>query len=445
MTLADDTAVREHRSPSLFRMFGQRKMAAMLLLGFASGLPFLLTRDTLQAWLSVEGIDLATLGFVSLISFPYTWKWLWAPFMDRYTPPFMGRRRGWLLLLQVLLMLAIAAMALHDPSKGLRLLSATAIAIAFIGASQDIVFDAYKADALEERELGAGASIGVLGYRVAMLLAGSLGLILADRLSWPTVYLIMAALMLVGIAGTLIAPEPVLRAPPPQTLRDAVVLPFQEFFQRAHAGRAIAILAFIVLYKLGDSFAANMATPLLISEKGLGFTQTDVGVVKNGVGLAATIVGVLAGGTLLAKLGINRSLWLFGILQIVSNLGYYTLSLRGKDYAVMTGAITVENFCAGLGTAAFVAFLLALCNQRFSATQYALLSSLTAAGRDFLASPAGAIADKMGWPGFFLFTVVIGIPGLLLLPIFAPWHRDAPLGAAEHTGEVAEGPVVAER
>jgi MFS transporter, PAT family, beta-lactamase induction signal transducer AmpG len=243
------------------------------------------------------------------------------------------------------------------------------------------------------------------------------------------------------VAGTLLAPEPVLRAPPPQSLTEAARFPFQEFFRRAGAGRAVAILAFIVLYKLGDSFALNMTTPLLISERGLGFTQTDVGVVKNGIGLAATIVGVLAGGALLAKLGINRSLWLFGILQIVSNLGYYLLALRGKDYAVMTGAITVENFCAGLGTAAFVAFLLALCNQRFSATQYALLSSLTAAGRDFLASPAGVIAERTGWANFFLITVLIGIPGLLLLPIFAPWNRDTPLGAAEHTGEVEDRPL----
>lgn len=393
-------------------------MTALLLLGFASGLPLFLTSRTLQAWMTVEGVDLGAIGLFSLVGLPYSLKFLWSPLVDRYVPPFLGRRRGWLVVTQVALILAIAAMSLQNPTQALKLLAVNALVIAFLSASQDIVFDAYRADVLEEREMGAGAAIAVLGYRIALLITGSLALVLADRIPWNTVYLLLSALMLIGLVTTVWAPEPELRDRPPQTLVDAVKLPFIEFFQRSGVMRGVFILVFIVLYKLGDALVNNMATPFLLQT---GFTQTDIGTIQGGMGLLATIVGVLVGGAILSKIGINRSLWVFGGLQAVSNLSYFVLAQVGQNYQLMVLAINIENFCAGLGTAAFVAFLISLCNQRFSATQFALLSSLMAVSRDILVAPAGELAKVTGWSSFFLISLLGALPGLLLLPIFAPW------------------------
>jgi PAT family beta-lactamase induction signal transducer AmpG len=258
----------------------------------------------------------------------------------------------------------------------------------------------------------------ILGYRIAMLVAGALALILADKLPWSSVYLFMAGTMVIGILATLFAPEPK-EISPPSSLADAVILPFQEFFQRQGIIKAILMLAFITLYKLGDALLSNMTTPFLLQT---GFTKTDIGAIQVGMGLIATIVGALAGGSILSAIGINRSLWVFGILQAVSNLAYFFLAYIGQNYQAMVLAINVEQFCGGLGTAAFVAFLMSLCNQRFSATQYALLSSLMAVSRDILAAPGGAIAQSTGWPIFFLITIAAAVPGLLLLPVFAPWN-----------------------
>ena len=394
-------------------------MAALLFLGFASGLPLFLTSKTLQAWMTVEGVDLKSIGLFSLVGLPYSLKFLWSPFLDRFVPPFLGRRRGWLILTQGALLLAIGAMALQNPSQALQLLAINALLIAFLSATQDIAFDAYRTDVLETYEMGAGAAVAVLGYRIALLITGSLALILADRIPWPTVYLLLAVLMAIGMMTALWAPEPELRDRPPESLTDAVTLPFIEFFQRLGAVRGALILVFIVLYKLGDALVNNMSTPFLLKT---GFTQTDIGAIQGGMGLLATIVGVLAGGAVLSKLGINRSLWVFGGLQAVSNLAYLGLSQVGRDYSFMVVAINIENFCAGLGTAAFVAFLMSLCNQRFSATQFALLSSLMAVSRDILVAPAGGIVEAIGWPLFFTLSLVAALPGLLLLPIFAPWN-----------------------
>lgn len=414
------------RRPSALGVFAQPKMAALLLLGFSSGLPLYLTSRTLQAWMTVEGVDLTAIGLFSLVGLPYSAKFLWSPLLDRYVPPFLGRRRGWLVVIQLALLLAIAAMALQNPRHALELLALNALLIAFLGASQDIVFDAYKIDVLEEREMGAGAAVGVLGYRIGLLVTGAAALILADRLPWPTVYLLISTLMLVGLATAQRAPEPVLRARPPETLGEAVRLPFLEFFSRTGAMRGISVLAFIVLYKLGDALAGSMATPFLLQ---IGFSQTDVGAIQGGLGLLATIVGVLAGGGILGRLGINRSLWVFGGVQAVSNLAYFLLAQLGHAYGFMVTAIVIENFSAGLGTAAFVAFLMSLCNPRFSATQFALLSSLNAVSRDLLVAPAGGVVELTGWPSFFLITLLAAIPGLLLLPIFAPWRERSVRGA----------------
>nr|WP_199298954.1 AmpG family muropeptide MFS transporter [Trichocoleus sp. FACHB-46] len=405
-------------------------MAALLLLGFASGLPLFLTSKTLQAWMTVEGVDLKSIGLFSLVGLPYSLKFLWSPILDRFIPPFLGRRRGWLILTQGALLLAIGAMALQNPAQALQLLALNALIIAFFSATQDIAFDAYRTDVLETHEMGAGAAVAVLGYRIALLITGSLALILADRIPWPTVYLLLAVLMAIGMITALWAPEPVLRDRPPDSLADAVRLPFIEFFQRLGAVRGALILVFIVLYKLGDALVNNMSTPFLLKT---GFTQTDIGAIQGGMGLLATIVGVLAGGAVLSKLGINRSLWIFGGLQAVSNLAYLGLSQVGRDYSFMVVAINIENFCAGLGTAAFVAFLMSLCNQRFSATQFALLSSLMAVSRDILVAPAGGIVEATGWPLFFTLSLVAALPGLLLLPVFAPWN--AKVEAVNANGE----------
>lgn len=405
---------------SLLKVFESRKMAALLLLGFGSGLPLLLIGNTLKAWMTVEKVDLAAIGWFSLTSLPYSLKFLWSPLLDRFTPPFLGRRRGWLLLTQLGLMIAIAFMAFEQPKQALQLLAINAIAIAFLSATQDIAADAYRTDVLTELEMGAGAAVFILGYRIALLVAGALALILSDIMPWSSVYLLMSATMAIGIVGCLLGPEPK-EIIPPASLAEAVILPFREFFQRRGLVSGLLVLLFITLYKLGDALLSNMATPFLLT---IGFTKTAIGAIQVGMGLIATIVGALAGGAILSKIGINRSLWVFGALQALSNIFYFILSQPqfAKNYQVMVLTINIENFCGGLGTAAFVAFLMSLCNQRFSATQYALLSSLMAVSRDILAAPAGKIAQSTGWPLFFLITIVAAVPGLLLLPVFAPWN-----------------------
>jgi PAT family beta-lactamase induction signal transducer AmpG len=420
----------EKTSP--LRIFGQPKMATLLVLGFSSGLPFYLTSKTLQAWMTTAKVDLATIGFFSLVTLPYSLKFVWAPLMDRYTPPFLGRRRGWVLITQIALLVVIAAMSLHDPRTGLKMLAINAIAIAFFSASQDISLDAYRTDVLENREMGAGAAVFVLGYRIAMITTGALAFFLADRIAWPTVYIVLALLIIIGIVATFLAPEPVLNDAPPKTLVDAVVLPFTDFFKRVGIVRAIVVLIFIVAYKYSDSLAGSMTTPFLLQA---GYTQTEVGAVFLGAGVIATIVGVLVAGVTIGKLGINRSLWLFVIFQGLSNLTYYFLSLSEKNHALMVSAVITENFGLGLVTGAMTAYLMSMCNKRFTATQFALLSSLMAASRDILVAPAGKIAESVGWPGFFLITVAMALPALILLPFIAPWNREVPIGAAPHTGE----------
>ncbi|MBD2147326.1 AmpG family muropeptide MFS transporter [Sphaerospermopsis sp. FACHB-1194] len=403
---------------SLLKVFGSRKMAALLLLGFSSGLPLFLTSKTLQAWMTIEKVDLTAIGLFSLVGLPYSLKFLWSPLLDWIKLPFLGRRRGWLIILQIGLLIAIACMALQQPKQALQLLAINAVAIAFLSATQDIAADAYRTDILEQLEMGAGAAVFVLGYRIALLLTGSLALILADKIPWSSIYLLMAVAMAVGIITTLFAPEPK-ETIPPESLTAAVILPFGEFFQRQGIVYASLSLLFIVLYKLGDSFVNNMSTPFLLQT---GFTQTDIGAIQGGMGLIATIVGTLAGGAFLSKIGLNRSLWVFGGLQAISNLAYLLLAQVGKNYQVLLLTINIENFCAGLGTAAFVAFLMNMCNQRYSATQYALLSSFMAVSRDILVAPAGWLAKTTSWPLFFVISIVAAIPGLLLLPFFAPWN-----------------------
>ncbi|GAB1576396.1 muropeptide transporter [Bordetella petrii] len=395
----------------------------LLVLGFASGLPLALTGGTLQAWATVDGVSLEEIGFLTLVGSAYTLKFLWAPLVDRYVPPLLGRRRGWMLVTQWLLAAAIMAMGALSPATALLPLALLAVAVAFFSATQDIAFDAYCTDVLRREERGAGAAIKVLGYRLAMVVSGGLALILADQwLGWGPTYVLMGALMLACSLATLWAPEPERPATAPRNLGQAVVEPFREFFSRRGA---YTVLALIVLYKLGDAFAGALSTTFLI--RGAGFDPTEVGTVNKVLGLAATIVGALAGGSLMARWGLFRSLMAFGILQAISNLGYWVIAVAPKSIWLMGAAVGIENLCGGLGTASFVALLMALCQHRFSATQFALLSALSAVGRIYLAGPlTPPLVHWLGWPGFFLLTVAIALPGLLLL-----WRQRRTIDALE--------------
>jgi PAT family beta-lactamase induction signal transducer AmpG len=405
-------------------VFRSRRIAAVLLLGFASGLPLALTAGTLQAWLAVESIDIKTIGLFTLVGQPYTYKFLWAPLMDRYTPPFLGRRRGWLILTQLALLGAIAFMGTIGPRESPWLLAAVAFGVAFLSSSQDIVFDAYRTDVLREAERGPGAATSVLGYRLAMLVSGGGALVLADQfLGWSTMYLVMAALMGVGIVATWFAPEPEEVPSAPKTLASAISEPLKEFFSRQGAW---LLLLLIVLYKLGDAFAGSLTTAFLI--QGVGFTATDVGAINKALGLAATIVGALLGGAWMVQLGMYRALLGFGMLQAVTNLGFMLLAVVGKDYPLMVTAVALENLCGGMGTAAFVALLMSLCDKRFSATQYALLSALAAVGRVYVGPAAGLLVSALGWAPFFFLTFVIALPGIALLWLMRAQLAPAPQG-----------------
>ena len=377
-------------------------------------MPLALTSGTLQAWATVEGVPLQEIGFLTLVGTAYTIKFLWAPLIDRYAPPLLGRRRGWMLVTQLLLAVAILAMGALSPSSALMPLALLAVLVAFLSATQDIAFDAYCTDVLRKDERGAGAAIKVMGYRLAMIVSGGLALIMADQwIGWGNTYMLMGGLMLLCALATLWAPEPEHVARAPRTLREAVAEPLHEFFTRRGA---LAVLLLIVLYKLGDAFAGALSTTFLI--RGAGFTPTEVGTVNKVLGLAATIIGALAGGSVMARWGLYRSLMAFGLLQAVSNLAYWLIAVSPKNIWLMATGVGIENLCGGLGTASFVGLLMALCRQRFSATQFALLSALSAVGRTYLAGPlTPPLVNWMGWPGFFLLTVVIALPGLVLLKI----------------------------
>lgn len=395
------------------RIFHQPRAAILLILGFASGLPLALTSGTLQAWMTVDGIDLKTIGFFSLVGQAYVFKFLWSPVMDRYTPPFLGRRRGWLLVTQFCLAIGIAAMGFLDPGSQLRWMAALAVVIAFCSASQDIVFDAWKTDVLPAEERGAGAAISVLGYRLAMLVSGGLALWLADKwLGWQAMYWLMAALMAPCIIATLLAPEPTNAIEAPRSLEQAVLLPLRDFFGRNNAWLTLLL---IVLYKLGDAFAMSLTTTFLI--RGVGFDAGDVGLVNKTLGLAATIIGALCGGILMQRLTLFRALLIFGLLQGASNAGYWLLSVTDKHIYSMGAAVFLENLCGGMGTAAFVALLMTLCNKSFSATQFALLSALSAVGRVYVGPVAGWFVETWSWPTFYLFSIIAALPGIGLLLI----------------------------
>jgi PAT family beta-lactamase induction signal transducer AmpG len=397
------------KTVSFIQTLANRRIGLMLPLGFASGLPLALTAGTLQAWLTVAGLDLKTIGVFTLVGLPYTLKFLWAPFMDRLVPPWLGRRRGWMLVMQLCVALGLVAMAVTGPGQHPEILGVLALVVAFLSASLDIVFDAYRTDVLLPPERGFGAAVWVNGYRCALLFASAGALLLADRIGWQNTYLLLAAVMAAGIVTILVSPEPSEPSATPASLADAVVGPLKEFFTRPGV---VGLLALIVLYKIGDAVAASLQTAFLIG--GMGFSISEVGYVK-GLGIGATLIGALAGGVAMAKLGMVRSLLLFGLLQGVSNLGFMWLAWMGKSYMALTTAIVVENMTGGMGTAAFIALIMSLCDHRYTATQFALLSSLEALGRVFSGRPSAELVEMVGWAQFFFWSFLFALPGIWLV------------------------------
>jgi len=398
------------------KVYGSKRVLCLTGLGFSSGLPLALTGTTLQAWMTSAQVDLTLIGIFSLVGLPYTLKMLWAPLMDRFSLPWLGRRRGWVLLTQVLTAAGIFFLGLSAPASMPWMTAWLALSVAFCSASQDIVIDAYRADVLAQAELGAGAATSVIGYRIAMLISGAAALILSDHMPWHSVYALMAGLMLANALFTLVAPEPAEKITPPRTLKEAVMEPLASYFRRSDA---VSMLVFIMVFKLADAIAGAMTTPFLLD---LGFSRTDVGTVNKAFGLVSTIAGTLAGGGVIARIGINRSLWLFAFIQALSNLAFTGLALLGRNYPAMVAAIGLENICGGMGTAAFIAFLMSLCDKKFTATQYALLSSLMAVTRVLAGAPTGFMAKSMGWAMFYAVSTLGAAPGILLLARFAPWN-----------------------
>lgn len=385
------------------------RMLVALLMGFSSGLPLLLTGSVLQAWLKDGGVDLARIGLFALAGLPYTLKFLWSPLFDRYALP-LGRRRGWLVVLQLAVAGALLLLSMAQPTaEQLWLVMLAGLLVSFFAASQDIVIDAYRRESLAESELGLGSALYVNGYRVGMLLAGGGGLILADWLSFEVMYRLMAVFMAACVVVTLFAPEPPLPEGRPRNLREAVVLPFRDYFTRDGAW---LILAFILLYKLGDTMASAMTTPFYLD---LGYSKTEIGAVVKLFGFWATIAGGTLGGIWILRAGMHRALWLFGFGQMISTFGFVVLAQVPPSEIALAAVVAIENLTAGMGTAAFVGFMAALTDRRFTATQYALLSSLMGVPRVLLSAPTGWLAQMLGWSGFFLLCVLIAIPGLLLL------------------------------
>jgi len=398
-----------------------RRMLICVFTGFTSGLPLYLLIQLVPAWLRAEGIGLAEIGFFALIGFPYTWKFVWAPVMDRFTLPFLGHRRGWMLVTQVALLISIAAMGFFKPDLSLWTIAYLAAAVAFFSASQDIVLDAYRRELLPDVELGLGNAIHVQTYRLAGLVPGSLALILSDHLPWHTVFMIVALFMAVGIILTLVIDEAIAEPSPPKTMRSAIIEPFREFIGRRGLRAAALTLIFLFLYKLGDNMATALQTPFFID---MGFSRTAIGSVAKLAALVAAIVGGLFGGIVMIKLGINRALWIFGVVQVVSILGFALLSVVGTNLWMLGAANGFEYLGVGLGTAAFVAFMARETNPAFAATQFALFTALTAVPRTLANAVTGIIVENVGWTNFFLLCTVLAIPGMLLLFKVAPWNGE---------------------
>lgn len=405
---------------SWYKQLLTRRMLICIFTGFSSGLPLYLLLNLVPAWLKSESIDLKAIGLLSLVQIPYTWKFIWSPIMDRFSLLGLGRRKGWMLSTQCALLFSIACLGLFAPQHSLWPIAYLAMGVAFFSASQDIVLDAYRREILSDEELGLGNSVHVNAYRVAGLIPGSLSLILADHLPWHSVFLFTALFMLPGIALSLFCREPPV-VHQPTTLRVAVVEPFHEFICRKGWQSAVLILAFIFLYKLGDSMATALATPFY---QDIGFSKTEIGLIAKHAGLWPSVIGAMLGGIWMLKLGINRALWVFGLVQIVSIFGFYWLAMVGHDRLLLGGVISFEALGVGLGTAAFTAFIAKTTDPRYTATQFAMFTSLAAVPRTFFNALTGWLVESLGWPGFFLLCAALAIPGMLLLLKVAPWRAE---------------------
>ncbi|MDH5455274.1 MAG: AmpG family muropeptide MFS transporter [Gammaproteobacteria bacterium] len=417
-----DANLDRARKESLKEAVLNRRMLICVFTGFASGLPLYMLFQMVPYWLRTEGVGLAEIGFFALVQFPYTWKFVWAPIMDRYTLPFLGHRRGWILLTQVLLLIAISTMGFFKPAMSLWTIAYLATAVAFFSASQDIVLDAYRRELLPDVELGLGNSIHVQAYRLSGLIPGGLALILADHLPWHLVFVVVALFMLVGIVMTLVIDEAIKEPSPPRSLMESVIEPFREFVGRSGLGSALLVLAFLFFYKLGDNMATALQTPFFHD---VGFSGTQIGTIAKLVGTTAAIVGGLIGGLIMVKVSINRALWLFGFVQITSILGFALLSVIGANPWMLAFAMAFEYLGVGLGTAALTAFMAKSTNVAFAATQFALFTALISVPRVLASATTGLIVEVTGWTNFFLVCTLLAIPGMLLLLKVAPWNEDS--------------------
>lgn len=407
-------------SPRFSDAIFNKRMLICIFTGFSSGLPLFVLYQLVPGWLRDEGVSLTEIGLFSLIGIPYVWKFIWSPLLDRYSLPVFGRRRSWMLLTQLFLLGTIAAFGFINPVMDIWLVAYLAVTVAFFSASQDIVLDAYRRELLAEHELGLGNSIHVQAYRLSGLVPASLAFILADHMPWQSVFMIVAAFMVLGVALTLSIKEIDCLHKQPKTLRDAVVLPFRDFINREGVHTALQILSFLFLYKLGDSMATALQTPFFID---LGFTKTEIGVVAKTASLIAMTIGLVVGGLVMIKLSINRALWLFGVVQIVSILGFAALAEIGHNTYALAFAMGFEYLGVGLGTAAFTAFIARTTNPAFAATQFALFTALTALPRTFANASTGIIVEQIGWTNFYFACTALAIPGMLMLVKVAPWHE----------------------
>lgn len=404
-----------------------RRMLVCVFTGFASGMPLYVLLQLVPAWLKDSGVSLAEIGLFTLIGMPYTWKFLWAPLMDRWVPPFLGRRRGWMLLTQLALIVSIGVLGAFDPAQSIWVIAWLAVAVAFFSASQDIVLDAFRREILPDRELGMGNAIHVQAYRISSLIPGSLSLILADILPWSSVFWITAAFMLLGLAMCLAVTEPEAEMSPETGLKGAVVAPFKEYLDRKGLLGVALVLGFMFLYKLGDSMATALATPFYLD---IGFSLTEIGVVAKHAALWPAIVGALLGGLIMVRIGINRALWLFGLVQLASILGFAVLAGTGPVLWLLALVIAFEYLGVGMGTAAFTAFIARETSRTFAATQFALFTALTAVPRTVASASTGIIVEQIGWVDFFFLCTVLALPGMLLLFWVAPWSAEGPEAVA---------------
>ncbi|GJJ00219.1 MFS transporter [Duganella rhizosphaerae] len=403
-----------------WRTYLNGRTVSILFLGFSSGLPLYTLIYLMQAWLAKSGLDVKALGLFALVTFPYTFKFLWAPLMDRYAIGSLGRRRGWMALTQLSLFLVIGGLGMLDPKLELTLIAGCVFLIAFLSASQDVVIDAYRREILAENEQGLGAAIIVNAYKAASLIPSALGLVLADSMSWQAVFWIVAAFMLPGFVCTLLAKEPAVYGAPPKNLQEAVVLPFREFVQRDGWNQALLIIGFVLLYKIGDSMATALSTKFFLD---IGFTTKQIGLAANATGWWAALAGGAVGGIWMIKLGINRALWVFGVLQAIAILGFAWLAKTGPDPLLLSAVFGFEAFASlGLGAAALVAFMSRATDPRYTATQYALFSSLAAVPRTFINSSVGYIVAETGWFWFFIVCFILAFPAMMMLPKIAPWN-----------------------